>query len=374
MKIAIVHDDLIQWGGAERLVLALFELWPEATLFTSYMTKDWEIMLKQKNIKHKVSFMQKLPYKKKLNKYYAGIFLYPLAFESFDFSGYDVVFSVSSRFAHGVITKPSTLHISYINSPGRMFWEFWDYFDNFTFSKKNIVKHAYLLFLKIATCYYRVWDYYAANRADHIIANSAIPKARIQKYYKKDSSVIYPFVETSTFEKLKVSKQDFYLIISRLVAWKKVDIAIEAFKKNGKNLRIIGEGPELANLKALAAGHKNIDLLGHVSEEEKISLLATCCSVIVTQLEDFGMVPLEAMSAGKPVLAFGKGGVLETVVDGKTGKFFMEQTAESLGSALETFNPHEFLVTDCVYQARKFDKQIFLQKISNFVDSVYLES
>ncbi len=374
MKVAIVHDDLIQSGGAEKLVSALFEIWPDATLYTSYISDDWKKILVEKNINYKVSFMQMLPYKKKLNKVYAALFLYPLAFESFDFTDYNLVFSVSARFSHSVITKPTTLHIAYINSPGRMFWEFWDYFENYTFPKRNLIKRAYLTFLKLVATYYRMWDFYASFRPNYLIANSKIPQDRIQKYFAKESKVIYPFVDTKQFENIKRSKEDFYLIISRLASWKKVNIAVEAFIKNGKNLRIVGEGPELVNLKSLAAGYKNIELLGHVTEDHKILLLSTCCGLINTQLEDFGIVPLEAMAAGKPVLAYGKGGVLETVIDGKTGMFFQEQTVGSLNAAIAKFNPDDYLVTDCIYQARRFDKEIFLQKVKNFVDSVYLGS
>ncbi len=374
MKVAIIHDDFIQYGGAEQLVLALWEIWPNAVLYTSYVTNDWAKILKEKNIEYKTSFMQKLPYKKKLNKYYAGLMLYPLAFESFDFTGFDLVISSSSRFAHCIVTKPSTLHISYINSPGRMFWEFWDYFENFSFSRRNIIKRLYINLLKAVASYYRTWDYYSSFRADYLIANSSIPHNRIKKFYDKESTIIYPFVNTKYFENKPKSKANFFLIITRLVSWKKVDIAIDAFIKNGQNLRIIGDGPELQPLKAKAAGYKNIELLGYVSDDVKIDLLCSCCALINTQLEDFGIAPLEAMAAGKPVLAYGRGGALETVIEGKTGAFYYEQTPQALNAALETFDPESYLVTDCVYQARRFDKDVFLSKIKAFVDSVYLGS
>lgn len=373
MKVAIIHDDLIQFGGAEKLVMHLLTLWPNSTLFTSYASDDWLKVLREKNVQYKTSFMQKLPFKKKLNKFYAGAFFYPLAFESFDLSNYDVVISVSARFAHSVITKPSTLHISYINSPGRMFWEFWDYFENYMFSKYKIINRLSLNYLKLTASFYRVWDFYASKRPDYLIANSLTPQQRITKYYGRESSIIYPFVDLTQFEKHKKTKENFYLIITRLVAWKRVDIAVEAFIKNGKNLRVIGEGPELQNLKKMAAGHKNIEILGKISEEEKIQLLCTCSAVINTQLEDFGIVPLESMAAGKPVIAYGKGGALETVVAGKTGEFFHEQNALSLNNLLNEFDPNKYLMTDCISQARKFDKEAFSLKIKNFVDSVYLK-
>jgi glycosyltransferase involved in cell wall biosynthesis len=374
MKIAIVHDDLIQFGGAEKLIMHLLTIWPDSTLFTSYVSPEWEQVLHEKKIIYKTSFMQKLPYKNKLNKYYAGLFMYPIAFESFDFTGYDVVFSVSARFAHSAVTKPSTKHISYINSPGRMFWEFWDYFENFNFSQKRMLNKIYLNYLKVITTYYRMWDFYASKRPDYLIANSQTPQRRINKYYGRDSSIIYPFVDLAQFENRKKTKENYYLIISRIVAWKRIDIAVDAFIKNGKNLQIIGDGPELNNLKNKAAGHKNIEFLGKVSEEEKIDLLCRCSALINTQLEDFGIVPLEAMAAGKPVLAYGKGGVLETVLPGKTGEFFHEQSESALNEALKNFEPTKYLLADCQIQARKFDKEVFSLKIKNFVDSVYLES
>ncbi len=372
MKLAIVHDDFIQHGGAENLVLALCEIWPDAVLYSSYATKEWEAELKLSNIKLVTSFMQHLPFKKKLNKFYAGLFLFPLAFESFKFDEFDVVLSVSARFSHCIVTKPQTKHIAYINSPGRMFWEALDYFEDTKFAKSRFLNKVASRYLKTISAYYRVWDFTAAQRVDAIIANSKTPKARILTYYKRESEIIYPFVDVTYFENTKKTKGNFYLVISRLASWKRIDTAVRACIKTGDNLVVVGDGEMLAELKRLSAGHKNIQILGRVPESRKLELLCSCKALINTQYEDFGIVPLEAMACGKPVLAYGRGGVLETVLPGKTGDFYYEQTPEALILALSSFHPEKYLMTDCIFQARRFSKELFKNAIANFVNSVYL--
>lgn len=364
MKLAIVHDDLIQFGGAERLLLALHELWPEAPVYTSIASKEWLQKCVDENIDLKTSFMQKFPLKKQLNRIYAPFLLYPLAFESFDFSEYDVVLSLSARFAHGIITKPYTKHICYMNSPGRMIWESHNYFEYEKFNKLNLLMPSLTAL--------RLWDFTAAQRVDYFIANSTLPKSRINKYYQRDSIIVYPFVETNKFPLNKYTSSEYFLIISRLLAWKRIDIAIKAFNKLNLPLKIIGEGPEHDRLRSLAAS--NIEFLGYVSEEEKRIHLSKAAALVVTQHEDFGITPLEAMASGKPVIAYGKGGVLDTVEPGITGVFYPEQTEESLAHVLIDFNYKDYLVSDCLARAKRFDKCRFTKNIQDFVHAVYLES
>lgn len=373
MKLALVHDDFIQHGGAESLVQQLLKLYPTAVLHTSFLTHEWQHILSSEGIKVKTSFMQYLPYKKKLYKLYAGFGLYPLAFESFNFDEFDVVLSVSARFAHSVITKPHTYHISYVNSPPRMFWEFHDYYQNFSLLSNTLLTKVCLTFLKFVSTYYRLWDYVACQRSDLVIANSKTPQAKIKKYYAKESEVVYPFVDLKLFDGLKCIKEDFYLVVSRLSSWKKVDQAIEACIQTGDKLKVIGTGEELANYRKKAAGHSNIEILGYVDEQTKLTYLASCKALINTQYEDFGIVPLEAMACGKPVIAYGKGGVLETVISGKTGVFYQHQTVEALVEVLKTFNTDTFLMTDCIYQARKFSLAVFTDRIQKAINSVYLK-
>ena len=372
MKIAIVHDDFIQHGGAEKLVLALLSIYPDATLYTSQVTEDWKKKLKESNIKYKTSFMQYLPAKNKLYKFYAGLGLFQIAFESFNFDDFDAVISVSARFAHGIITKPHTYHISYVNSPPRMFWEFHDYYQNHNFLGNSFLTKLSLIYLKLVSTYFRIFDAVSSQRADCIISNSKTPQSKVQKYYNRNSEIIYPFVNISEFENLKLIKGDFYLVISRLVSWKKIDQAIDACIKTGDKLKVIGGGEELQNYKKKAVGHENIEILGAVTDEIKLELLSKCRALIHTQYEDFGIVPIEAMACGKPVIAYGKGGVLETIKPDITGVFYLEQSVECLVNILNTFDSDKFLMSDCIHQARRFSFDVFKDRIQKLVNSVYL--
>ncbi len=363
MKLAIVFDDLIQFGGAERLLLSVCEIWPKAPLYTAVASKKWQQICKAKGITLKTSFLQKFPFAEKLNKFYALLGLHILAYENFDFSDFDVVLSVSARFAHGVITKPGTSHICYMNSPARMFWEPQDYF-----MPRGLRKLA-----EPFLSHFRVWDYVASQRVDHFIANSKTPQARIKKYYKRDSVIIYPFVDTPQEKKWDNSK-DFYLLMSRLVPWKRVDVAIEACGKLGLPLKIAGSGTDEARLKRLASKCENINFEGYVGDDKKWELLHACKALIQTQCEDFGLVPLEAMACGKPVVAYGSGGALETVLPGETGAFFADQNAQSLEEVLRKTDFQSYSSESCFKQAKAFDKKSFQGQLKKFVDIVYLKN
>ncbi len=362
MKIAIVFDDLIQHGGAENLLLAVTEIWPEAPLFTTMATRDWEEICATRGIVLKTSFLQKIPFKKTLFRLLGPTLLYNMAMESFDFSKYDIVFSMSARFAHGVITKPNTKHICYMNSPGRMFWEPSTYFE-----KENTV---FFNTIASALSILRVWDYAAAQRVDHFIANSATPQSRIQKYYNRESTIIYPFVETSTYAENDNSVDDsnYYLIVSRLVAWKKIELAIIACESLGLNLVIVGDGTDKQRLQSISNGRTRFE--GYVTQHRKNQLYKNCIAFINTQYEDFGITPLEAMSFGKPVIAFGKGGALETITPLVTGEFFYDQTVESLVNLLKSFDPLRYNASTCMEHALRYSKSNFVQGVRLFVESV----
>ncbi len=365
IKIALVHDDLIQRGGAERLFCAMIETFPKVDVFTSMISDHWKSQIS--NLK--TSFMQKLPLKEKFYRHYFP--LYPLAFESFDFTGYGVVLSSSTRFAHGVVTRPETLHICYMNTPPRMFWEPQTYFENFPYPFKSLLNP----FLS----YFRLWDYAAAQRVDYFIANSKTPQARIRKYYGRDSHIIYPFVDLERFDKgvadsptrrvTGLQPDGFFLVVSRLTAWKRIDIAIEAGNRLKLPLKIIGEGPDFERLKKLAG--PTVELLGRLTDEEVVSYYKSCRALIFPQKEDFGITPLEAQAAGKPVIAFGAGGALETVIEGKTGEFFYPQTVEALTKALEHFDTAQYHSEDCRKQAEKFSKERFQSELKSFVEESY---
>jgi len=348
MKIALVHDDLIQQGGAEKLLLAMHEMWPEAPIYTSMATRDWSKLCQQEGIVLRTSFMQSLPFKKSLYKFY--FWLFPLAFESFNFDEFDVVLSSSARFAHGIITKPTTLHICYMNTPGRMWWEPEIYFQN-----RPLVKFL----LSPLLSYLRLWDYVAAKRVDYFIANSKTPQARIKKYFHRDSQIIYPFAEKREGEEGlegKEGREDYYLVVTRVVAWKRVDIATQACKNMGAKLVIVGEGSKR----------------GRVDDNTLRELYQNSRAVIITQEEDFGIVAVEAASFKKPVIAFRGGGNLETVIQGKTGEFFYPQTAEALQALLQKFDANSYKDFKPFEEiVERFSQERFSVELRNIVTKYY---
>ncbi len=365
MKIAIVCDDLIQFGGAEKMLMALLEIWKDAPLYTSVASKEWAEICAKKGVELHTSFMQRIPFAAKANRYLAPFFLHILAFQSFDFSGFDVVLSLSSRLSHHIITGPQTKHICYLQTPGRMFWEPFDYFQNESYGFLKPLKELAHIFLSWPLSVMRIMDYFASKRIDYIISNSTNARKRVKKYFGIDSEVVNPFVDLEKFRAVPHHSDGYFLVITRLVSWKKVDIAIKACEDKGISLKIVGDGPDKERLKNIAG--PNTIFMGYVQEEEKLRLLQGCMAVINTQLEDFGIVPLEAMACGKPVIAFGEGGVLETVEPGITGEFFYEQTPEALRETLVKFDPGKYNSANCIAKARQFSKEKFKQKIMKFI-------
>jgi len=364
MKLAIVCDDLVQYGGAEKVFEAVAETFPEAPVYTAVASKEWLKRLKGRKVT--TSFFQKFPFSVKLNRYYAPFFLHSLAFESFDFSDFDVVLSLSSRYAHHIVTKPQTKHICYMHSPGRMFWEPFDYFEKENYGILKPIKKLAPWFLKYPLSYLRVLDYNKAQKVDKFYANSEITKARIKKYYKKDSEIIHPFANLDLFLYLEPKEGDYYLVLTRLSPWKRVDIAVQACSSLNLPLKIIGEGPDRKRLESMAAG-ASCEFLGYIDDEEKAKVIAGCKAIIITQKEDFGIVPLEAMACGKPVIAYGAGGSTETVLDGLTGRFFGEQTSESLEKVLKIFNERNYDSDKCKKRAREFNKERFQESLKNII-------
>jgi glycosyltransferase involved in cell wall biosynthesis len=371
MKIAIVFDDLVQHGGAEKLLLAVHDLYPNAPVYTSLATKDWLFICADRGIILKTSFMQALPFKKIFNRVYGILGLHILAFESFNFDDFDVVLSISSRFAHGVVTRPATKHICYMNSPGRMFWEPFEYFDKESFLQNEVLRKMFWFFFSPLLSVLRLWDFAAAQRVDYFIANSLTPQGRIKKYYQRGSKVIYPFVDGTDVNLESICNKGYFLVVTRLNAWKRVDIAVEACNALGLQLKVVGEGSDRKRLGRLNRNARGVEFLGYVKEKDKYELLSNCTALIVTQKEDFGIAALEATAFGKPVVAYKQGGALETVVDGVTGKFFDAQNVESLSKALSEFDPSTYRPVDCIQQAAKFSKQRFLQELDEWVKKVY---
>ena len=363
MRIAIVHDWLTNYGGAERVIEAMHELFPQAPIYTSVYNPD-KLPSSFKNMDIRTSFIQKFPFAK--TKYKTYLPFMPQAFEDMDLGAYDVVISNSHACAKGIIVKPQTLHISYVHTPMRYAWDF--YHDYMRFEKISGLKR---IIINSIMSYLRLWDRLSAERPDFIMANSHNIRRKIKKYYSRNSEVLYPPVETALFKPLANPSLDYYLVASRLVPYKRVDIAVEAFNKLGFKLKIVGSGSDFKKLRKMAKN--NIEFSGKTSDEELKNLYANCKALIFPGEEDFGIVPLEAQASGRPVIGYAKGGLLETVIDRQTGIFFMEQTVDSLINAVNEFENLKFDPVIIRNNALKFDTGVFKDNLKKLLDS-YLQS
>jgi glycosyltransferase involved in cell wall biosynthesis len=363
-RVAIVHDYLWTVGGAEKVVEALSEAFPEAPIYTSFllsekMTKEgFKVDLQRV----KTTWMQYLPWKRQLYKVY--FLFYPLAFRSLNLKDYDVVVSSSSYAAlHTTVRKG--IHICYCHTPSRYLYGYDTELDHATIKK-------YLPFMKWIYARLRKWDQEAGKKVDQFVTNSVEVRGRIKKHYGRDSLVIYPPVETERFEGLTPTAGDYYFSYGRLVAHKRVDIVVEAFNTLRWPLKIAGTGLEYDNLKRMAK--ENIEFLGRVSDEELDKQLSGCKAVIFSAEEDFGIVPVEAMASGKAVIAFEAGGVLESVRPGVTGEFFSHQTADSLIKVLKNFDPKKYDTHSIRSHAHKFAKEVFITGMRKLVKNFHEQS
>ncbi len=367
MKVALIHDHLAQAGGAEKVLKVLTEMFPEAPIYTLlYEKKNVDKNFAGRHIE--TSVIQRLPGGVKHYKWY--LFFMPMAVEFFDLRDFDLVISDASAFAKGVITSPDTLHICYCHTPTRYLWsDAHQYLNELKYNKwmKKIIS--------LTLGRLRLWDYAAAQRVDHFIANSATVQKRISKYYRRDSEIIYPPVETDKFKIADLSRQSrqerYFLLGCRLAPYKRADIVVQAFKAlgDGFNLKIFGDGLDLPRLRRLAGGASNIEFLGRVDEDKKAELYANALAFINPQEEDFGITAVEAMAAGRPVLAYRRGGATETVIEDKTGLFFDEQTPAAvmallrrfiadLDSGRKTWNSRDIKEHAALYSVTEFKRQL----------------
>lgn len=364
MKIALVHDHLSQDGGAENILQLFCEIWPEAPVYVMvHNPKTSRPFFLKKDIR--TSFLQKWPFG--MRKYQWFLPFMPTAIESFDFSEFDVVLSSSSMFAKGIITRPDTMHVTYCHTPTRFLWS-----DTHSYVAElgvnRVLKHIIPFFLS----HIRLWDRIAAERAHAYIANSRTVQKRIKKYYFQPSTVIYPAVDVKDFTiAKKADVKDYFLAGGRLVPYKRFDLLVEAFNKLGKPLKIFGTGPMLEELKASA--HSNIEFLGRVEEKELKKLYAECAAFLNPQEEDFGMTMIEAMAAGRPVIAYRKGGAEEIVEHGKTGLLLDYQTWEDIADAVMTFDPKAYDPEAIRARALTFDASQFKTTIQTFVENAWEE-
>lgn len=356
MKTAIIHDWLVTNAGAEKVLHAILELYPEADIFSlvDYLSdRDRTEVLMGK--KAHTSFIQDLPFARTHFRYYLPLF--PKAIESFDLSAYDLIISSSWAVAKGVKTYDGQLHVSYCHTPIRYAWDLYDeYTQNLPQPKKWLVRQTLQQI--------KAWDYNVADRVDYFIANSSFVQRRIKANYNRNAIVIHPPVNTTTFT-CKSKKEDFYLTASRLVPYKKVSMIVEAFNKNGKPLVVIGSGEEYDLICKTAA--PNITVMGWQPTEVIIDHMQRARAFVYGAEEDFGIVPVEAMSCGTPVIAYGVGGVRDSVIEGQTGLFFEEQTPNSLNIALERFETMRFDAETISDHAKKFSTNVFKEKLQNFI-------
>ena len=359
MRIAFVHDYLVQYGGAERVLECLSEIYPYAPIYTIlYNREAMHGVFESKRVR--TSFLQRFPFAKKWHRVFP-LFM-PLAVEQFDFSKYDIVVSDSASYAKGVITNPATLHICYMHTPMRYAWDDCQkYTRDFYFPR--FVKRL----IPFAMNYLRLWDKISADRVDVFVANSNFVARRIKKYYRKSAVVVHPPVDTKKFSIAASSeKKGYFLMVGRLLAYKRNDIAIEAFNKLGLPLKIIGRGPELKRLEKIAGS--SIEFLGRVSDEDLKRYYSECQAVIFPQEEDFGIVAIEALASGKPLVAFRGGDIPEHMEDGKMGVFFEEQTSDAIVEAVLKFQRSSFDAGYIRSKVLKFDREIFKEKMKQLIE------
>ncbi|PID86387.1 glycosyl transferase [Candidatus Gracilibacteria bacterium] len=360
-KIAIVSDWIKDWGGAEIVLEQLMEIFPNADIYCSVFWQQKNPIFEGRNIK--TSFIQKIPILNKSHK--LALFFRPLAFESFDFSSYDIVISLSSAESKGVITKPETFHVCYCHTPTRYFWSHYhEYLSMMEFGFLNFLGR---FFMPKIVHFLREWDFCASKRPDIFISNSKNTKKRIKKYYKRDSKVIYPCLD---IDKVPFSKEkkEYYFYTGRCVPYKKFDLLVDAFNKNGRRLVIATNTKNNLCKKLIKKSNNNILWYTNISEKDINKLHSHAKAFIFPPEEDFGLVPIFAMASGTPVIAYGKGGALETVIDGETGIFFENQTSNSLNKAIEKFDFMSFDYEKIRNYSKKFDKKIFKKEFLKIFD------
>jgi glycosyltransferase involved in cell wall biosynthesis len=361
LKVALVHDYLNQYGGAERVLEVLHGMYPAAPIYTSmYAPRLMPPAYRRMDIR--TSFMQRLPGVARHHQKY--LLAYPLAFESFQLGGYDVVLSNSSAWSKGVITPPETLHVCYCLTPMRWAWSYREYVD------RERVDDTLRRVLPLAMHYLRLWDVAAAQRVDRFLAISRAVAARIRKYYGRDAEVIYPPVAVERFTP-RPEPDDFFLIVSRLIPYKRVDLAVEAFNRLGPGwrLKIVGDGRDRAALQARAK--PNVEFLGRLPDDAVRDLMARCRAFLFPGLEDFGIAPVEAPAAGRPVVAYAGGGALDTVRDGETGVLFAPQTVEALAEAVRRCADLRWDPTAIRTHAERFSEARFERELSDYVERAW---
>ncbi len=362
MRVAIIHYWLLTMRGGEGVVEAMCELFPGADLYT-HVAKPEALSETIRSHRIRETFIGRLPGARRHYQKYLP--LMPLALEQLDLREYDLVISSECGPAKGVITTPDTLHVCYCHSPMRYVWDmYWDYLEGVSRPLRPLARRL--------LHYLRNWDFASAARVDHFLANSEHVARRVRKHYRREAEVIHPPVDTEAFG-IANSIGDYYLLVGQLVSYKRADLAVRAFSEAGKKLVVIGEGEQMRMLERMAG--PTIELMGRQPAEVIRDRYSRCKALVFPGEEDFGIVPVEAMASGRPVIAYGRGGALETVVDGRTGLFFEEQTVESLLAAVERFEgvADTFDPVDIREHALGFEREVFKRKLSARLDQLVVD-
>jgi glycosyltransferase involved in cell wall biosynthesis len=367
-RVAVVHEWLGPYAGSEQVVAAMLETFPRADLFATIHDPDEMHGTPLEGMPVRTSFIQSLPGAKK--RYRSYLPLMPLAVEQFDLRPYDLVLSSSHAVAKGVLTRADQLHVSYVHTPARYAWDLYlDYLET-----SGMDRGVKSFPARLVLHYLRLWDRAAADRVDAYLANSAYVARRIGKLYRRSARVVYPPVDVGRY-RADLPREEFYVAVSRFVPYKRMSLIVEAFTQMGRPLVAIGDGPELGKVRHRAG--PNVELLGHQPDKVVAEYLQRARALIFAAEEDFGMVPVEAQAAGCPVIAYGRGGVRETVIGwptpGATGLFFERQTPEAIASVIETFerNRSEFRPDDCTRNAQGFSKERFQKELGAVMQEIW---
>lgn len=354
MRVALTTDWLDTFGGGERVLHELHRMFPDAPVFTTVFRPE-VLPPHMRSMDVRTSFIQRLPGIRR--SHMAFLPLMPAAFESFDFTGYDLVLTTSSACAKGILAPSGTLNLCYCHTPCRYLWDLYHEYTRGRITRPLIAPVAHWM---------RLWDRLSSDRVDHFVANSREVAGRIRRHYRRDSEIIHPPVDVQRIVPSGRDSEDFYLVVSRLVAYKRVDLAVEAANRLGLRLIVVGRGPEQKRLRSLAGS--TVEFRGAASDAEVAELYRRCRAVLFPGLEDFGIVPVEAQAAGRPVVAFGRGGALDSVIDGVTGVLFPEQTADGLADAIRQLERAPVDPAACRANAERFGAEQFRHRIRTAIE------
>ncbi|GBR47635.1 glycosyltransferase [Gluconobacter roseus] len=364
IQVAIVHEWLENWAGSELVIEQLIKCYPDAKIFSVVDFLSPKDRARLGNRKIQTSFIQKLPFARRFFRHYLG--LMPLAVEQWDFSGFDIVISSHHAVAKGIITGPDQLHVSYVHSPMRYAWDF----QNTYLRQSGLNTGLRGLYIRWLFHRLRNWDVRAAAGVDAFVANSGYIARRIRKTWRREAHVIPPPVNLDRFS-VNGTKEDYYVVVSRLVPYKRIDLVVEAFRHMpDRKLIVIGGGPDAELVRQKAAGASNISLRGHIPDAELQMTLSKARAFVYAGEEDFGISLVEAQAAGTPVIAYGRGGACDIVQSGTTGLLFDSQSAESIIDAVRTFEEHEKDMTSelCHQNALRFSEELFRSRFTTFVE------